>query len=350
MNRSPQHKPPVCRTWTRVLVCGLLALGGTGISGADPFSEATLGMLRFGIRHAERATSRIQFKYRITNVPSQASVADQRAHLLSQLNGLPPDQLNELRSPGLESSARTGAVTAFGTKYAISGRTQALRDHEDFEEKEVFYDGLLVRTLNVADRRLSVEQASNTPSDIFWNPRTYPYVFMEGRPLSGALAAANIDSQITGIEDVDGTRCMVVDMRVKNLDMDGLPTEARRICWIAMDKGFMVKKAVAYSVRHPGEVISKTECELSEVAPGIWYYRRVQFRSMQVGIDASTPYWTSVLEIRDIELLDREPHAAFSVNPMDADVIEDHVTGALYRTEELNPVFARELFGQPQEK
>jgi len=258
------------------LVLILLFYPASSTSFAQATRSDILDVIVEGVKHYDSLICNIEFDYVIDYDVSEAyrnkRIADNE------------DRYRELfelgfRDPTLEHTIRSGTARYEGVRFYLSSKTIACSDQKVFQDKVVAYDASKVTVL---DMLRSCGEISNelgpVTSDIFSNPRNYPVLFADVRALQSALTAEDTVSSVVGEEEIDGTFCHIVDM-YRECGAAGLKKTVKRRCWIAPENGFLVKKAIAFSVREADRPLSVTHCEFKEIGEGIWYYSNVAFES-----------------------------------------------------------------------
>ena len=300
--------------------------------GAQDTASGLLDTIIAGIVHNDNLISNISFDYAIDYNKSEELRAKRlefyEKHMLKDVPGG-----MEIRMPDLEPTLCTGSAIFEGNKFKIASKWIFLSDQKVFADDVIACDSVKLTEL---DRKGNAARISNEVDrkrgDRTPDPRNFPVRFVDSEPLHSALTAPDTNTIVLGTEEIRGTFCYVIEMIEKFVTPEGEQKQARRKCWIAPDKGFRIKKAIAYDIELPNRPLSITQCELSEVAKGIWYYSKVAFESYPLSLPK--PDVTEVLELKNIVVNQQLKENAFTVPFPTGCFIDDKVAGRKYRVGE----------------
>ena len=314
------------RPWCSTSVVCLLLLSQPLISKADDPNQAVIKQIIVGVAHNDGLISRLSFDY---TVDYNASEQWRNARLQSIRRRNP--HLPEVpRSFMVERAIRTGTARFEGKKLLTTSKVVAVSDGKTLADEVVSYDGSTsaFTQLNLIENRADVF-ACLVPSD-FYDVRKCALRFTDDEPFYTWLTDPNAELKYVETENLDGTKCYVVERARDYVTPDETPITSRRRCWIAPDKGFLVKKAIVFDSRSPDRrVLTVTDCNLTEVSKGIWYYSKVRFESYPYFLPK--PDIVDVLEIRNIVVGQPFEKDAFKVRFPAGCLVNDEISGKRYR-------------------
>jgi len=292
-----------------------------------------LDVLIAGIVHNEGLITSISFDYTV-----DCNVSDEwRARRLEftkryMCKNWPEGR--EVRVPNLEPTLRTGSAVFEGNKFKISSKCLFLSDGEVFNDEIVACDGIKLMELNLKENTAYISNdIDRRRAGLFFDPRNFPVLFVDGQPLHLALTAKNTATNLVGTEEIDGTMCYVIEMVRSFTTPEGVQKQSSRRCWIGPDKGYRVKKAISYGTNSfDGKALTVTRCKLTEAAEGIWYYSKVTFESYPLSLPE--PDVIEVLELKNIVVNQKLKEKAFTITFSANCLVEDQIAGRRYRVGE----------------
>jgi len=239
----------------------------------------------------------------------------------------------EMRTLDLERTLRTGSAIFEGNKFKIASKWIFLSDQKVFLDEIVTCDGIKLTELNLKENAAYIsDELEKRKGHLTFDPRNFPVVFVEAQPLPSALTAPDTNTIVLGTEQINDTNCYVIEMIESFMTPEGSQKQARRKCWIASDKGLRIKKAIAYDIESLDKPLSITQCELTEVAKGIWYYSKVTFESYPLSLPK--PDVIEVLQLNNIVINQQFKENDFKVSFPEGCYIDDEVAGRKYRVGE----------------
>lgn len=286
-----------------------------------------------GVAHSDSLIANISFDYVVDyNTSDEWRIKRLEFTKKYMCNNCPEEM--ELRVPTLERTSCTGSTIFEGDKFKITSKWSFLSDQEVFADDVIACDGVKLTEL---DRKGNAARISNevdrkrgvrTP-----DPRNFPMRFVDSEPLHSALTAPDTNTTVLGTEEIEGTFCYVIEMVEKFVTPEGVQKQSSRRCWIAPNRGFLVKKAISYGTKSfDSKPLTVTQCELTEVTKGIWYYSKVTFESYPLSLPK--PDVIEVLKLKNIVVNQEFKENAFTITfPIDY-FIDDEVTGRKYRVGE----------------
>jgi len=279
-----------------------------------------------GVAHNNSAIKNISFDYVVDYNVSEEWRNKQLEFMMSQ--GLPVEM--ELRIPTLERTLRTGSATFEGNKFKIASKKTALSDQKVFEDKLVACDSVTLRGLNLKQNVGYIcDVNSATEGDLMFDPRNFPVLFVDGQSLQSALTAEKTTISLLGTEEIDGTKCHIIEIVKTFMTPEGGQKQVRRKCWIAPDKCYLVRKAISYDVKSPDKPLNITQSELTEVLKGIWYYSKVTFQSYPSS--SPKPDVIAVLQLGNIVVNQKLKEKTFMLPFPDGCLVDDQVSRVRYR-------------------
>jgi len=206
----------------------------------------------------------------------------------------------ELRIPTLEPTLRTGIGIFEGNKFKISSKWTALSDKKVFQDEVVAWNGVKLTELNLKDNIANMsDEVDRREAHLTFDPRNFPLLFVDGQPLYSALTDQNTITKLMGKEEIDGTVCYIIEMTENFITPEGVQKQSRKKCWIAPNKSYRLKKTILYGTESfDSKPLTTTQCDLTEVVKGIWYYSKVTFKSYPLSLPK--PDVIEVLEIKNI--------------------------------------------------
>ena len=232
-----------------------------------------------------------------------------------------------LRSPTLEHTIRTGTARFQGKDVYIASTIVAISDGKTLEDEIISHDGAIFTRLNLLRNYATISRRKKLPH--FYDVRKYALYFADCQSLYTWLTNPNATYTLIGTEEVEGTTCYVVERARTFLTPDGRRETSRGRCWIALEKGFLVKKAILFDIKSPGRPLTITKCSLTQVAKGIWYYSKISFESYPLSL--SKPDINVVVEFENIAVNQQLEANAFTVLFPRGCFINNQVTGKKYK-------------------
>jgi hypothetical protein len=283
-----------------------------------------------GITHNDGLIANISFDYTIDyNVSEEWRIKRLEFTKKHMVKNWPEGM--EMRVPTLEHTVRTGTATFEGDKFKTASKWLASSDQKVFQDEIVACDGVKLTELDL------IESAGNISSEVgkrkahlTFDPRNFPVLFVDGQPLHSALTAKNTTTRLVSTEEIDGTMCYVIEMVKSFMTPEGIQKKSSRKCWIAPNKGFRVKKAISYGTNSfDSQPLTITQCELTEVTNGIWYYSKVTFESYPLSLPK--PDVIEILELKNIVVNQELKENAFAITFPTGCFIDDKVAGKKYK-------------------
>lgn len=236
--------------------------------------------------------------------------------------------------PTIEGFVRAGSVVFEGDKLKIDSKIITTSDGEIFQDEIAAYDGAVFREYDFLNNSGSISSnMSHRESDLTWDIRNFCLLFMDGEDLYDVLSRSDTNAVFMGTEQIDGETCWVVEItRDAEIYIGSQLQQAqvRRKCWLAIEKDCLLKKAIAYKTRYPDRVIhSTTDCELTEISKGKWYYKGITFKSYP--LNRPEPDVVMVLELDNIKIDEPVDANNFVVKFAPGTVINDDINKTTYR-------------------
>jgi len=310
-----------------LVIAAILTLYMTtpGVKGID---NKSLDNVLAGITHSDSLISNISFDYVV-----DYNVSEKWRSKQLEFMPLPQDLPMEMewRVPTLEHTLRTGSATFEGNKSKIVSEKAALSDQKVFENRIVACDGVTFRELNLLENAGYIcDVNSHSEGDLMFDPTNFPVLFADGQPLHSALTAKNTTGSLVGTEEIDGTKCYIIEMVENFTTPEGTQEQSRRRCWIAPDKGYRIKKAILYDTNSlDDKPLTVTQCELTEAAKGIWYYSKVTFQSYPLSLPE--PDVIAVLQVGNIVINQQLNDNTFALPFPEGCIIDDQISGVRYK-------------------
>jgi hypothetical protein len=233
-----------------------------------------------------------------------------------------------LRPATLEHTIRTGTAKFEADKAYVNSRMAAAGDGKVFHDVILSHKGVTLTELDLIKNYGTISIRKKLPQ--FYDIRKYPMRFADGQSLYSYLTDANAVYTIVEREKVEGTMCYVIERVRDYVTPNGSQKTAKERFWIAPEKGFQVKKAIAFSTKSPDKPLSITRCSLTQVNQGIWYYSKVTFESYPLFLPK--PDVIAVLELDKIVVNQQLEENAFTVPFPPGCFINDRVNGVRYRS------------------
>jgi hypothetical protein len=277
-----------------------------------------------GVAHNNSLIKNISFDYVV-----DFNVSEEWCNKQLELMPMPIEQF--LRAPTLEHTLRTGSATFAGGKFKISSEIIALSDHKLFVNKIVACNGNTVRELDLKGKVGYIYDVNSAPNgDLMFDPRNFPVLFADGQPLHSALTGKNTNNSLVGTEEIDGTKCYIIEMVENFTTPEGTQEQSRKRCWIASDKGHRIKRGVLYKSKSiDSKPLTITDCELIEAAKGIWYYSKVTFRSYP--LSSPKPDLIAVLQLDNIVINRELEENTFAITFPEGCIIDDQISRVRYK-------------------
>jgi hypothetical protein len=303
------------------LVC-LLLLGYSSIGQAADPNQDILKNIIDGVAHNDSLITSVSFDYVV-----DYNVSDGwRKAQLGRLKQRQPELPANLRPRTLEHTVRSGAGRFEGTNIYTTSKVVATTDGNVFVDEVISHDGTIFTQLDLTQNHATISSRERLP--LSYDPRKYALWFADGQPLHSWLTEPNAVCTVVGTEPIEGTMCHVVERIKEFVTPDGSRETARGKCWIAPEKGFLVKKAIAFSTKSPDKPLSVTKCSLTKVAEGIWCYSKVGFESYPFFL--TKPDVTVVVEFKNIAVNRQFERIGFTVPFPVGCLVNDQVRGVRY--------------------
>jgi len=298
----------------------------SSVIGAESTENRLLDTIVAGVMGNESLIKNISFDYVVDYNVSEAWCLKQLEFVQNTLpKGIEP------RVPTLERTLRTGVLTFEENKFKIKSKIAAFSDGRIFRDEVVASNGIKLTELNFKDNTACISNNVDAREvDLTFDVRNFPVLFLDGQPLDSVLTAKDTAVTILGTEIIDGTVCQIIDIVQNFTAPDGVPKRVRRKCWLAPDKGYLVKRAISYDIALPNRPLSITNTSLIEIAPGIWYYTSVVFESYPLFLPK--PDVILVLTLRRIVVNQQLSKDNFTVIFPEGCLVDDQIGGVIYKT------------------
>jgi len=297
---------------------------------AEGIENDLLDTIIVGIAHNDGFITNISFDYTVDyNVSEEWRIKRLEFTKRYMCDNWPEGM--EMRVPTLEHTLRTGSAIFEENKFKIASKWHALSDRKVFQDEIVAYDGATLRELDLKENTGNIsDEVDRRKAHLTFDPRNFPALFVDGQPLHSALTAKNTTTSLVSTEEIDGTMCYVIDMVKSFMTPEGVQKQSSRRCWITPNKGFRIKKAISYGTNSfEGKPLTITQCELTEVTKGIWYYSKVTFESYTLSLPI--PDVVEVLELKNIVANQEFKENAFTITFPVGCFINDEVNGTRYK-------------------
>jgi len=304
------------------LVCFLLLIRCSITEASDP-NQDILNTIVAGVEYNDSLINNVSFDYIIDR-----NVSDEwRNHRLERIWSRQPELPMTLRPPTLEHTVRTGVGRFERKKMYTTSNIIAVSDGKIFEDEIISHDGTTFTKLNLLNNHATISRRERLP--LSYDVRKYALSFADGEPLYVWLTSPQAKYTIIGTEELEGTRCWIVERARTFFTPDGRQETSRARCWIAPAKGFLVKKAILFDVKSPGKILTITKCQMGEVEDGIWYYSNIRFESYPLSL--KEPDITVVVELGNFTINQALGEDKFKVVFPAGCFIDDQVAGRKYR-------------------
>ncbi|HUW18948.1 MAG TPA: hypothetical protein VMW16_06570 [Sedimentisphaerales bacterium] len=314
-----------------IMFAGLFLIAGTN---AKANENNILDIIIAGVKLNDSLINNISFSYTVDYNVSEEWRKEQLEFTKTMMGNEYSEEI-ELRVSTLEHTLRTGSTVCEGSKFNIASKIVALSDQEVFQDEVVTCDGIQLTELNIKE---GIGYISNEPetrrSDLMFDVRNFPTLFVDGQSMYSALTSDDTAVSVLGTETIDGAACYVIEMVKSFSSPSGIQMQVKRRCWIAPEKGYLVKKAISYSVETPDKPLNITESELAESADGIWYYSKATFHSYPLFL--TKPDVVAVLELKNIAINQQLRDDTFIPDTSKVTKIYDTVLRFSYPTEPLS--------------
>jgi hypothetical protein len=290
-----------------------------------------LQVIKDGIKLNENLIENISFDYILDSNISEAWHDKQFEFIKTTISNEDSLKGIELRVPNLEHKLRTGHAIFEGDKFNITSKEIAASDQEIFEDEIVISDGVKLTELKLKEHHGYISgEVDARKGNLMFDPRNFPRLFTEGRSLYSVLTDPNTTAGLVGTEKIEGDMCYVIDIVGNYINSEGIQRSLKKRCWVDPEKGFLIKKAIAYSVKSPDQALSVTQCNLAEVSQGMWYYSKVTFRSYPLFSGQSDV--VAILELSNIGINQQLDECTFVADISKVETIYDEVIDTQYST------------------
>ncbi|RKY10566.1 MAG: hypothetical protein DRP56_00610 [Planctomycetota bacterium] len=320
------------RVWKYTLII-ILVIGFnfcTSMLKAEDAESDLLNFVKAGVRNSEDLINNISFNYFVDYDVSSRWREVKLAEIQERNSSKLPSGI-ELRVPTLEHKLHTGSALFEGSKFNIKRKQISSSDQEIFEDEIVVSDGLILTELKLKENHGYLSNSINARrADLMFDPRNFPLLFLDGKSLSSALMDTNTTCVLTGSEEIQGAMCHVIEMLMTFETPGEGQKQVKRKCWIAPDKGFLIKKGISFQVDAPDKIFSTVECNLKEIAGGLWYYSDVTFQSFPMS--TQEPDVFAALGLSDIVINQDLGDEAFVADISKVQTIYDTIAEIQYNT------------------
>jgi hypothetical protein len=300
------------------------------VTEAKSVENSSLDTIIAGITRNDGLIANISFDYTVEyNVSEEWRIKRLEFTKKQMVNNRPEGM--EMRVPTLEHTLRTGTTTFERDKFKTTSKWLASSDQKVFQDEIVAYDGVKLTELDIKENAGNISsEVDKRKAHLTFDPRNFPVLFVDGQPLHSALTAKNTTTRLVGTEEIDDTLCYVIEMVKSFMTPEGVREQSSRKCWIATDKGFRVKKAISYGTNSfDSKPLSVTQCELTEVANGIWYYSKVTFESYPLSLPK--PDVIETLELKNIVVNQGLKESTFAITFPQGCLVDDKVADKKYK-------------------
>lgn len=305
------------------LLTYLLLLSFSSVcNGSDP-NQDLLKTIIAGVQHNNSLIKNLSFDYVVEH-----NLSDEwKERRLASMRKRHPNLPSTLRLRTIDHTVNRGSARYEGNKiYAAFEFIDAL-DGKKLDDTIISYDGAIFTKLDVLNNHATIGKREMLP--FVYDVRKYALSFADGYSLYSWLTDDSSTYKFIRTEKIEGTKCYVIERIETFLGPSKQPKTSSDRCWIAAEKGFLVKKAVSFSIKSPDKVLSITNCSLSQVAEGIWYYSKVRFESYPLFLQK--PDIIEVLYLQNIVVNQPLEKSAFTVRFPSGCLVNDQVAGKKYR-------------------
>lgn len=308
------------------LLTYLLLLSFSSVcNGSDP-NQDLLKTIIAGVQHNNSLIKNLSFDYVVDH-----NLSDEwKERRLASMRKRHPNLPSTLRLRTIDHTVNSGSARYEGNKiYATFKFVDAL-DGKKLDDAIISYDGAIFTKLDLLTNHATIGKREMLP--FAYDIRKYALSFADGHSLYSWLTDDSSTYKFIRTEELQGTKCYVVEGTETFLGPGKQPKTSTDRCWIAAEKGFLVKKALSFSIKSPDKVLTVTNCSLSQVSKGIWYYSKVRFESYPLFLQK--PDNIELLELQDIVVNQQLEEDAFTVRFPPGCFVNDQVAHKKYRVGE----------------
>jgi hypothetical protein len=253
--------------------------GNCAAQTTQPTNRITIADILKGMHDNDSAIKSVSFDYHTAihiSPDYQQQLQNNSIAKAQQNNGSP-------RDPTLEDTTIDGSAKFAGENMLVTVLQKFKNDQALIQSREVSICGLRTFDLDRITRVLTISADTSSPrNEPSLDPRTNLTRFSEGKLPSEMLSDKDFVATIIGKEDILNDQCYKIRLS-RVVDMIGKgKREFRKEIWIAPSCGYLLKKAISYSLLDPNTPFNITTYQLQKTQEGVWVYSASSFKSFPV--------------------------------------------------------------------